>query len=363
MTRLIIHAGQGKTGSSYLQSMFAINREFLSSYNIDYPISPSMENAKKGLISSGNGESLMGENLPVSDHATILFSREHLFFELLDSPKLLELANTFDVEVMIYTRNVIEFLVSYWAQGIKRGGVQKDFNSWIVMNHNKYLSTLLKWLQNSKQLGFQLKIRNYSNCKDQLAADFFEKTLNLDFNLNDLKFPPNKLVNRSLTNSEYEIQRLFNHAYGKSSSKFISDFLVNNFPDEQSLKIRIDKETFTHIKKENEDLVDELNKYLPNEHKLELGSEDEWVTSHPIPIMKNDVMRELSKSIKPLFLSLNESNANAISEVALKIADKHNDLENALKLMRIALQIRPNVPLIKSKVEEWSSKIESPDPL
>ena len=250
MTRLIIHVGQGKTGTSYLQSMFAINRDFLISRNIDYPMHPSLEKAKKGEISAGNGQILLGENLPVSDQGTILYSNEQLYHQLLDGPRLQELCNNFDVEVIIYTRNVIEHFVSLWAESTKRGGNYMDINSWLMRHRLDILSTLLEWIQKSKQIGFQLEIRNYSYCKDQLAKDFFEKTLNIDLSTGALEFPHNKVINRSLTNSEYEIQRLFNLVYGKKSAAFISDFLLKNYPDEQSLKIRIDKHTFTHIKKE-----------------------------------------------------------------------------------------------------------------
>ena len=91
---------------------------------------------------------------------------------------------------------------------------------------------------------------------------------------------------------------------------------------------------------------------------MEIGSEDEWVASHPIPTMKNDILARLSEGIKPLFMSSNNEDINTIRDTALKLADQHHDLESALILMKIALQLRPNGPLIKHKVEQWSSKLK-----
>ena len=46
MKEIILHIGHGKTGSSYLQSFLALNREKLLDIGIDYPKDDEFENAK-----------------------------------------------------------------------------------------------------------------------------------------------------------------------------------------------------------------------------------------------------------------------------------------------------------------------------
>lgn len=51
---MIVHVGHGKTGTSFLQSIFALNKEVLKEHGFHYPEHPSEKKAAKGLISSGN---------------------------------------------------------------------------------------------------------------------------------------------------------------------------------------------------------------------------------------------------------------------------------------------------------------------
>ena len=54
MEEIILHIGHGKTGTSYLQSCLALNRQKLLDIGIDYPEDRSFKSAKKGEITSGN---------------------------------------------------------------------------------------------------------------------------------------------------------------------------------------------------------------------------------------------------------------------------------------------------------------------
>ncbi|MEQ9693980.1 hypothetical protein [Shimia sp. SDUM112013] len=61
MRRLWVHIGHDKTGSSYLQSVFARNLDMLGAAGIAYPVRPDLrETAAKGQTTSGteNGPDL-----------------------------------------------------------------------------------------------------------------------------------------------------------------------------------------------------------------------------------------------------------------------------------------------------------------
>lgn len=58
--------------------------------------------------------------------------------------------------------------------------------------------------------------------------------------------------------------------------------------------------------------------------------------------------------------SLTEEQMNSLRDIALRIFDHKSDsIEDALALMKIALSHRPNGPLIKNKVEQWSAILKS----
>ena len=58
--------------------------------------------------------------------------------------------------------------------------------------------------------------------------------------------------------------------------------------------------------------------------------------------------------------SLTEEQMNSLRDIALRIFDHKSDsIEDALALMKIALSHRPNGPLIKYKVEQWSAILKS----
>ena len=59
MVKLYLHCGYHKTGSSFLQTLFAQNRDYLLENNICFPFSKDDKNMLKGEISPGNGIELV----------------------------------------------------------------------------------------------------------------------------------------------------------------------------------------------------------------------------------------------------------------------------------------------------------------
>ena len=77
MEEIILHIGHGKTGTSYLQSCLALNRQKLLDIGIDYPEDRSFKSAKKGEITSGNPAQFFNNYLNI-ESIRILFPKSPL---------------------------------------------------------------------------------------------------------------------------------------------------------------------------------------------------------------------------------------------------------------------------------------------
>ena len=74
MKKLIIHIGHGKTGSSYLQSVFALNKDMLKKEGFDYPDHKDSKVAEIGYISAGNGDLLLENDFFDTEYECLFFS-------------------------------------------------------------------------------------------------------------------------------------------------------------------------------------------------------------------------------------------------------------------------------------------------
>jgi len=319
MKKLIVHIGHGKTGSSFLQSILALNSERMEQLGFFYPEHPSNENAKKVMISSGNGIILLEKDSFDTSHPNIILSSELLFRHLANNKERVAiLAKCHDLEVVLYLRDVIDHRVSQWGQWVKRAGGYTDLNTFLATHKYDVLNYVLYWINLSKEIDFKLTLRNYSKCKNYLAQDFFNYVLELP-ELTDNLTLPSTVVNRSLSHSELEIQRVFNAAYGKESSKYISDFLCNNFPRVEPWKPILSEQTYESILSDNEVSLDAINSVLDESMHLEIGSKEKWVNgeSEEIKTLENEICKDLGASIREGIK--HPSSIDLLREVALRL--------------------------------------------
>ena len=167
MKEIILHVGHGKTGTSFLQSFLAINKQKLLDIGIDYPEHKSFEQAKKGNISSGNGAILYKEYLnieSISKKDTVLFSSEGFYTKLFEQTWFESFANEYrnKLKVILYTRNLFSFLFSSWGQKVKRENYTGDINEYLIKRGSSFSPTK-QWLNLAKNLGFQLQIKNMNH--------------------------------------------------------------------------------------------------------------------------------------------------------------------------------------------------------
>ena len=174
---LAIHVGHGKTGTSFIQSVLAINAELLSSYGLNYPVYALEDGrAKQGLISSGNGMLITEDKWQAK--GPTLVSSEVLFERLLQDAALRQRISSRHgrIKIILYTRDLFDYLISGWGQYIKRHNGVLAFNDYMldgVAQGNYHVYPLvLEWIKLAEREQFELVIVNYSRHKSDLIESF-----------------------------------------------------------------------------------------------------------------------------------------------------------------------------------------------
>ena len=359
MNNIILHVGHGKTGTSYLQSCIAINRDKLLDHGILYPSDNPLEGAIEGRISSGNGKGFIQtlSGLKVSGK-NILFSNEGLFNTLLgkDSEQFYCLLSSeiYSFHVIIYSRNLFEHSFSRWGQSIKRHKCTDDLNAFLLKSPYGPYPAILKWIELSKTYNFKLTIRNYSKHRKNLVNTFFS-----DINLKDFAFePPSvKNVNRSLTAAEIDIQRVFNNT--KFSIPPVSDDLVNCLPEIKPVKLRCSREAYDFVVSKNYGTFEKINRYLNEEDSLEIECSEKCVFDDVVNYspLNSDQIHVISDYISQNLQEIAPHEITQIFKIAMRISNSKADLADALWLMEFALKQRPGGQVIKRQVEKLKSRL------
>ena len=364
MKKIIIHIGHGKTGSSYLQSVLALNRDNLLSLGIDYPLHKSFKKAKQGKITSGNGQVLeeyYGKLDSFSDKDKIIFSDERFCRDLISSKYnwFLEFLKKYSskLTIIVYSRNLFEHAFSLWAQSTKRQGNVLDINAYLQKTNSFIYEKVLFWLNLSDEFKFKIVFRNYSNHKENLLNIFLKDILNKEDLDKSFILPKNNQVNRSLTFSEYEIQRICNYLNVRKLA--LSDLLVNELPEVKSMELKCDRKTYEFVKEKNLKIINEVNSRIDKKESINIEPPEkvvyenddrtyETLSLNQIKIISRYIQKA---TLDPIFV-------DQIIKIALKIESNQSlDLSNALSLMKIAQVLKPEGPFIKSKIEAWESEL------
>lgn len=232
---MYLHVGHGKTGSSFIQSLFARNIDALASAGIHYPRPNGWEESAQGHISSGNGNLLRKgtsdlQPIPAGCHA-ILFSSEQFFQDPRQDELRRKIAEAKEfygctrIEILLFIRDPIATLISTYQQGVKRGGITITLSEFAA-GYNLPTIVLERLKSLRSQPGYHITVRNYSRCKDQLAA-----VVMAWLGLPDLPLvmPNNTQVNRSLTAAELAFQLSLNRVLGVCGD-LVADPLCDRLP-------------------------------------------------------------------------------------------------------------------------------------
>lgn len=306
--------GHGKTGTSYLQSVFANSRQSLAEHGVFYPEDSTCTDAASGKITSGNGILLADflrnpqqeEVIKVLENEyqwqSVFFSSEWFFrifneksdqpwqgspwvwedmpggknLESLDGDERINLLKKWaqahgfsEIRLLLFIRNPISILISSHQQRMKRHGEVRTLEERNLQNPiTPAVLACLKLLRRHPEI--QLDVRNYSVVKNTLRETVAEW---LGISVDVLAIPPIQTVNRSLTRSELELQRCFNHHLG-TSGWLLADVLCNELPDIPVEKtwpsIEWQKQLWDRLLPD----IEEINAMIEPEHHYQFDGQD-----------------------------------------------------------------------------------------
>ncbi len=264
MARLILHIGHGKTGSSALQSALALSTDALAAQGIVYPEHASFKQARAGQITAGNvnGRTLVSTTraaLKRNQH-DVLLSNESLIHFFLNDPELLpQVAGLCaDSRVILYVRNPYDHACSVYGQTVKRGGAVASFDSFLASYPTP--AKVRAMIQIAEKAGVRLTVVNYSNHAGDILRSLTDA---LGVPADTLTPLAGGRVNRSLTRSELELQRMFNRHWGRRSSRFVSDALCNALPDIRADRPVASAQALDAFVARQAPIVAEVNALLP----------------------------------------------------------------------------------------------------
>ncbi|MEO0438034.1 MAG: hypothetical protein AAF098_14115 [Pseudomonadota bacterium] len=133
------------------------------------------------------------------------------------------------VEVLCFIRNPFDHAASQYQQTIKTWGKTHSFDDYL--STYRFPKRLGEFLSFNSENGFSTKILNYSNHRSDVLSEV-ESWLAVP--AGTLQAPKENQVNRSLTRSELELQRLCNFYISPEFSEAISDKLIHALPDQKS---------------------------------------------------------------------------------------------------------------------------------
>ena len=281
-TKLFLHIGHGKTGTSAIQSALAMAAEDLLGQQILYPIEPiEREKAARLEITSGNwkqhpeqhlSEQLVELVLTHKTHNCIVLSSESLFWHvtsLLDRTE--HWRDYLDIQVILAVRDLEEMLSSEYQQRVKRHGEQRPFEQFLrnrhfVSSHHKKAAEVLTELDAAN---IPTTVINYSNNKRTIAELIFRA-----IGAEQL-FPrvamEGKVINRSLSQKELQTLTVVNALYHTKFpwiSARLSDALAKQLPNVLSQKCRLSKNSRDKLYSLNREHLDVINQHLSPEQAL-----------------------------------------------------------------------------------------------
>ena len=281
-TKLFLHIGHGKTGTSAIQSALAMATKELLSNKILYPIEPiEREKAAQFHITSGNwrhhpeqslSDQLIQHINSSGDNTSIVLSSESLFWHvssLADSQESWQ--DKFDLEIILAVRDIEEMLSSEYQQRVKRHGEQKPFEQFLrnrhfISSHHKKAAEVLTSLKTSN---IPTTVINYSKNKSTITELIFAAIGAKHAYPSDAM--EGKVINRSLSQKELQTLTVINALYHEKFpwiSARLSDSLAKQLPNVLSQKCRISKGSKEKLYNQNHDHISVINEFLSPDQRL-----------------------------------------------------------------------------------------------
>ena len=281
-TKLFLHIGHGKTGTSAIQSALAIASEDLSKQGINYPIQQSLrDRASRLQITSGNWEpkpesSLTDQLIEIAKNnqgnSKIILSSESLFWLV---PELIQnkgnWVNNIDLHIILAVREIEEMLSSEYQQRVKRHGDAMPLEQFLRARHfvSSHHAKAAEIIELMNQSNITYTIINYSKHKQNISKLIFEFIGAED--LYPTEQMSGAIINRSLSRKELEILITINALYFSRFpwiSTKISDVLINKQPKLQAQQCKMSQEHLQKVYEVNNDHLQVINASLKETEQL-----------------------------------------------------------------------------------------------
>jgi hypothetical protein len=291
--KLIIHAGHGKTGTSAFQSNILRIQADMAAVGLHYPVShltdKLVRRARDGGISSGNLQLRHSNDLgefadsilqagEASQASSVIFSNEILWRKILvDSlfrERLIKWNQSYDLRLILVTRDIFEHLFSSYHQSLKRSGCSQTFPQYLKSTGYKSVaiqfSRLLELLDD---LGIEYKLLNYSVHRENISRTILDEC---GAKALDMKPPTQKecaVVNRSLTKSEAQLMTAINRLIKEFDLRgvkpsVLTNKIISKSPSLRPMKLYLTTEEAELIRDVNLSSIEKINRRLPDDHAL-----------------------------------------------------------------------------------------------
>jgi len=278
--KLYIHMGLAKTGTSFLQSVFAINESNYKKYGLIYPdISGCNVHATQGKTTSGNGINIAIKLIPLLQEQYKLNFDETLIFKTLDpnfdylissewfsyvNPESIKnigelISNTHDIHLIYFYRSIPDLVVSTFLQGLKTGVYKENLED----NLDEVFFSIKTGILNLVKLcemDFHFSVFNY-DCTENLVS-VIDKLL---FGKNVSVFPQNFIVNKSPDLHQMKILDLINKL-GITDFSLNMDY-INKYSDKERGILKPSKLLAKQIEEKFRDQINSLNRLSSPDHQ------------------------------------------------------------------------------------------------
>ena len=293
MMRLHLHVGHGKTGSSFLQSWWALNRfSLLDEAQLHYPLASGHARAVASGFSMGNGSALdqafqrcqtssawrrwwqrlqgqVASGMPPL-HG-VLFSAERWTRHLPNQcSALLEMADACGIEklnVWLLVRDPLDHALSVYGQMVKRHGFSGGLDAWLatydfpdaLLNFLEVFQSMPEWVD--------LHVDHYGRGKTELL-ERMQAWLHLSGEV-PWQQPAQSTVNRSLTTDELLLLRWLNTRLGDRAA-VVGEQLVDRLPGFAPARLQVTRAMYDQFVVRWKPCLDRINQRLPNTARLQL---------------------------------------------------------------------------------------------
>ena len=292
--QLHLHVGHGKTGSSFLQSWWALNRsELWRVARLYYPVGAADWRARAGEFSMGNG-ALLDQALQARDRPRqlrrfwsdllrpvsrpggeapqgVLFSAER-WTRLLPQQieallRLADAGGVQQIQIWLLVRDPLDHALSVYGQMVKRHGFTGSLEDWLaIYDFPQALLQALKAFQ-SRPDRIALQVDHYGQQRGQLL-ERMQAWLQLPDDA-PWQLPAQTAVNRSLNADELLLMRWLNRRYGDRAAP-VGEALVDRLPNLAPARLQPAAAAAQDFLERWKGVQAQLNSLLPPEAQLQL---------------------------------------------------------------------------------------------